>query len=153
MNVNSTIMDNSQITINRTIALFFIRVLLGLIFFMQGFGKVFTWGVEGVYQNAFLSFEETFLPEFLLKFTAYYTSYIELIGGFLLLIGLFRSYALYALASVLLIVAFGHGLQSPIWDLQHVIFRSILLIALLLLPMEWDKWSVDFRLKIGGFRS
>lgn len=146
-------MDNSQITINRTIALFFIRVLLGLIFFMQGFGKVFTWGVEGVYQNAFLSFEETFLPEFLLKFTAYYTSYIELIGGFLLLIGLFRSYALYALASVLLIVAFGHGLQSPIWDLQHVIFRSILLIALLLLPMEWDKWSVDFRLKIGGFRS
>ena len=140
-------MDASKVPLNYTAAVFFTRVLLGLIFFMQGFGKVFTWGVEGVYQNAFQSFETTFLPVFLLKLTAYYTSYVELVGGFLLIIGLFRNYALYALASVLLIVTFGHGLQSPIWDLQHVIFRSILLIPLFLVPDTWDKWSVDFRLK------
>lgn len=32
---------------------------------------------------------------------------------------------------------------EPIWELHHVMYRSILLIALLLLPKEWDKYSVD----------
>ncbi|HFB99674.1 MAG TPA: DoxX family membrane protein, partial [Phaeodactylibacter sp.] len=80
---------------NRSIALFTIRVLLGLIFFMQGFGKVFTWGVPNVYNNVFAAYEETFLPIVLLKFIAYYTSYIELLGGFLLILGLVRDTVLY----------------------------------------------------------
>ncbi|MBQ0767971.1 MAG: hypothetical protein KBT58_01675, partial [Bizionia sp.] len=52
-------------------------------------------------------------------------------------------YALYALASVLIIVTFGHGLAEPIWDLSHVMYRTILLVALLLLPKHWDTFSVD----------
>ena len=131
---------------NRSIALFIIRVLLGLIFFMQGFGKVFTWGISNVYNNAFAVYEESFLPVFLLKFVVYYTSYIELIGGVLLILGLVRDTVLYALASVLLIVAFGHGLLEPIWDLQQVFFRAVLLVSLLLLPIEWDTWSLDRQL-------
>tara|TARA_B110000285_G_C14950840_1_gene526706 strand:- start:298 stop:702 length:405 start_codon:yes stop_codon:yes gene_type:complete len=127
---------------NKTIAVFILRVLLGLIFMMQGFGKVFTWGLDNVYKG-FQPYEETFLPKFLLVFTAYFTSYIELIGGFLLVIGLFRNYALYALGLVLLIVSFGHGLSSPIWDLSHVFPRAVLLIALLLIPEEWDKWQTE----------
>ena len=131
-------------TQNQQIATLFIRLLLGFIFLMQGFGKVFTWGVEKVYQMSF--FYGTFknlLPDFLIHTTAYYTSYVELIGGFLLVIGLKRDYALYALASVLVIVSFGHGLAEPIWDLSHLMPRAILLIALLILPKEWDKFSLD----------
>jgi len=127
---------------NKIIGVFILRVLLGLIFMMQGFGKVFTWGLENVYQM-FQPYDETFLPKFLLVFAAYFTSYVELIGGFLLVIGLFRNYALYALGIVLLIVSFGHGLSAPIWDLSHVFPRAVLLIALLLLPEEWDKWQVE----------
>lgn len=74
---------------------------------------------------------------------AYYTSYIELLGGLLLVLGFKRDYALYALASVLVIVTFGHGLAEPIWDLSHVIYRAILLIFLLIMPKEWDKFSID----------
>jgi len=111
---------------------------------MQGFGKIFSWGVENVYKSDF--FYGTFkdlLPDFLIQATAYYTSYIELIGGFLLIIGFKTNYALYALASVLVIVTFGHGLAEPVWDLSNVMYRAMLLVALLLVPKEWDRFSLD----------
>lgn len=61
----------------------------------------------------------------------------------MLILGLRVTYALYALGSVLVIVTFGHGLAEPIWNLSHVFPRTILLIALLILPREWDKISLD----------
>ena len=130
-------------TNRRAIGIFLIRALLGLIFLMQGYGKVFSWGVEGVYQNAFASYEETWIPIFLLKFTAYFTSYVEFLGGLLLLLGLFRNWAYIALGLVLLMVTYGHGLSSPIWDLQHVFVRAVFLITLLLVPVEWDQLHLD----------
>ncbi len=127
----------------RAAGMFFIRVLLGIIFFMQGFGKVFTMGLPVVYARFFRAFENSILPKWLIITTAYYTSYAELIGGFLLIIGLFRKCAMYVLAVDLLIVSFGHGLMEPIWDLSHVIPRSILLAILFFLPPSWDKWCFD----------
>jgi len=109
---------------------------------MQGFGKVFKWGLDNVYASSFASYEGT-LPKFLLWLTVYYTSFVELIGGALLLLGLMRYWAAFALGIVLLIVSFGHGLTQPIWDLQHVFPRTVLLAAFLLLPKEWDRWHLD----------
>ena len=91
----------------------------------------------------FKDFEKTFLPKWLIWGTAYYTSYVELICGFLLIIGLFRKYALYLLGIDLLLVSFGHGLMEPIWDLQHVIPRAILFVTILLVPGQWDRWNAD----------
>ena len=127
----------------RPAGVFFARSLLGIIFLMQGFGKVFTIGVPKVYEMFFKEFESTFLPYWLIVSTAYYTSYVELIAGFFLIIGLFRKYSLFLLAIDLLLVSFGHGLMQPIWDLQHVMPRAILLTVLLLLPNEWDEWNMD----------
>jgi uncharacterized membrane protein YphA (DoxX/SURF4 family) len=132
-------------TKNKIIAIATLRLVLGFIFFMQGFGKVFTWGVEKVYHMDF--FYDTYkdlLPEQVIHATAYYTSYVELVAGFLVVIGFKRDYALYALATVLVMVTFGHGLAEPIWDLSHMMPRTILLVALLLLPAEWDRFSVDY---------
>jgi uncharacterized membrane protein YphA (DoxX/SURF4 family) len=128
---------------NKAVAVLTIRLLLGFIFLMQGYGKVFTYGMDMVYQGFFLETYKDLLPEFLIYGTAYFTSYAELICGLMLVIGLKRDYALYTLAAVLIIVTFGHGLVEPIWDLSHVMPRAILLILLLLLPKEWDKFSVD----------
>jgi len=130
--------------LNKSIAVFSLRLILGFVFLMQGYGKVVTWGVENVYKMDF--FHETYkdlLPNIIVYATAYYTSYVELIAGLLLVLGLKRDYALYALASVLIIVTFGHGLATPIWDLSHVMFRTISLITLLILPKEWDNFSLD----------
>jgi uncharacterized membrane protein YphA (DoxX/SURF4 family) len=128
---------------SRAIAVLFARALLGIIFLMQGYGKVFTFTVPKVYHMFFQDFEKTILPKWLIWCTAYYTSYAELVCGFLLIIGLFRKYALCLLALDLVVVSFGHGFMEPIWDLQHVIPRAILVIAILLIPSQWDRWNLD----------
>ena len=130
-------------TTERAAGLLFIRALLGIIFLMQGFGKVFSIGVGNLYGMFFKDFEKTFLPGWIVWFTAYYTSYIEMVCGFLLIIGLFRKYAMYLLAIDLLIVSYGHGLLEPIWDLQHVIPRALKQTTTKKKPNKWDKWSVD----------
>ena len=133
-----------SMNLNRQIAALTLRLILGFIFLMQGFGKVFTWGVEDIYHREwFYGTYKDLLPHFIIHATAYYTSYIELIAGALLVLGLKRNYALYALASVLVIVTFGHGLADPIWNLSHVLYRTMLLVALLIIPVEWDKFSLD----------
>lgn len=129
-------------TFNQKVAVFLMRVLLGLILFMQGHIKIFKFGIDGLYENMFKAYE-AILPKFLVVFAAYFTSYVEFIGGFLLIIGLFRNWVLYAVGLVLLIVAFGHGWQEGIWDLSHVMYRAMLLIGLLLLPEKWDVWRAD----------
>ena len=128
-------------TLNRSAGTLVARVLLGLIFFMQGYGKLTKFGMDNLYRM----FEpyEAQLPTFLVKFAAYFTTYAELIGGGLLILGLFRNFSPYALGLVLLIVSFGHGLSEPIWDLSHVFPRAVLLIALLWVPKEWDQWHLD----------
>lgn len=131
-------------TTNRKVGLLILRLTLGFIFLMQGYGKVFSLGVENVYNGFFLAPYKDFLPEFLLELTAYFTSYAELIGGFLLVIGFKRDWALYLLGSVLVLVSFGHGLEKPIWDLSHVLFRLIPLVTLLLLPRDWDAFTIDY---------
>ncbi len=123
------------------------RLLLGFIFLMQGFGKVFSIGVSNIYNGGFKVYEETFLPTFLLEFTAYFTSYGELICGLLIILGLFRKQAYLIIAVILVIVTFGHGLQSPIWDLQHVFVRSAFLLFLMMIPFDKDHFSLDHFIK------
>lgn len=130
-------------TNNQAVAILIMRLILGFIFLMQGYGKVFGFGVDAVFNSFFNTDQYAIFPVFVLKFTAYYTSYVELIGGLLLFLGLQRDYALYALGSVLVIVTFGHGVAEPIWDLSHVMYRTILLVPLLLLPKAWDRFSID----------
>lgn len=132
---------------NQQVAVLTLRLLLGFIFFFQGFGKVFKFGLDAVYNNFFKASYSELLPDFILLFSAYYTSLIELIGGFLLIIGFKRDLTLYFLASVLIIVSFGHGLKEPIWDLSHVMFRTFLLVSLLLLPKSLDIFSIDGLIK------
>ena len=114
---------------------------------MQGFGKYLPWAFPLYMTASSEEFENSILPKWLIITSAYYTSFVELIGGFLLIIGLFRKCAMYVLAVDLLIVSFGHGLMEPIWDLSHVIPRSILLAILFFLPTSWDKWNADALLR------
>lgn len=128
---------------NKQIALLTLRLLLGFIFFFQGYGKVFDIGVNELHDAMFAPMLKDTLPTGITQFTAYYTSYVELIGGGLLILGLFRDWTLYALASVLVIVTIGHGLMEPVWDLSHVVFRAVLLLPMLLLPASWDSLRLD----------
>src|SRR5712691_2337933 len=93
----------------RSWALLFARLVLGLIFFMAGFWKVF-----------------------------------ELTAGALVILGLRVREALIALGLVLAIVTFGHLLKEPLYEFHtHVIPRLALLLFVLMLPRDDDRFSLD----------
>ena len=125
------------------IAVFTARVFLGLLFFFQGYDKVFKVKIPGVVRTFEQPYRQTRFPMFLLYAGAAVTSFIELIAGLLLILGLFKYVALYLLAFDLLIAAAGLSLINPMWDLKFSFPRLVLLVFLLVTPPEWDQWMVD----------
>jgi uncharacterized membrane protein YphA (DoxX/SURF4 family) len=125
-------------------AVLFARLVLGLIFFMAGFWKVFQLGPLEHARKYFLPFADTFLPIWSLWSVGVTIPFVELLGGALLLIGLRVREALIALGGVLVIVTFGHLLREPLFNLTgHVIPRLALLLFLLWCPREVDRLSLD----------
>lgn len=131
----------------RSWALLFARLVLGLIFFMAGIWKVFQLGPLEHARKYFLPFVDTFLPVWSLWLVGVSIPFVELVGGALLLIGLRVREALIALGTVLVIVTFGHLLREPLFNFSgHVIPRLALLLFLLWCPRENDRFSLDILL-------
>lgn len=124
-------------------ASFIARVFLGLMFFFQGYDAVFRIKVENVIETFENSFFQKGIPKFLTICGSYFTSYVELIGGALLIVGLFEYYVLYLLGINLLIVNVAFGISNPMWDMKFVSPRLALLLFLLIIPPTWKLWSFD----------
>ena len=134
--------DNS---INRSWAILFARLVLGLIFFIAGVYKVFDLGPLEHARKYFLPYSDTFLPVWSLWATGVVIPFIELIAGALVILGLRTREALVALGFVLALVTFGHLLKEPLYEFHtHVIPRLALLLFVLLLPREDDRFSIDY---------
>jgi uncharacterized membrane protein YphA (DoxX/SURF4 family) len=126
-------------------AVLFARLVLGLIFFMAGFWKVFQLGPLEHARKYFLPFADTFLPVWSLWLVGVTIPFVELLGGALLLIGLRVREALIALGGVLVIVTFGHLLREPLFNLTgHVIPRLALLLLVLWCARDVDWLSLDY---------
>jgi thiosulfate dehydrogenase (quinone) large subunit len=131
----------------RSWAVLFARLVLGLIFFMAGLWKVFQLGPLEHARKYFLPFADTFLPIWSLWFVGVTIPFVELFGGALLLLGLRVREALIALGGVLVIVTFGHLLRDPLFNFSgHVVPRLALLLFLLWCPREVDWLSLDYLL-------
>ena len=132
----------------RSWAILFSRLVLGLIFFMAGVYKVFTLTPQGHVRRLFLPYRDTFLPAWSLWAAGLVIPFVELVAGGLLLIGLRVRMALVALGFVLVVVTFGHLLHEPLYPFhEHVIPRLALLLFLLLMPGEDDRFSLDHFLR------
>ena len=83
------------------------RVVLGLIFFQAGLWKVFALTPAGHARKWFLPFADTFLPVWSLWAMGVTIPFVELIGGILVLVGLYTTAGLAMLGAVLCIVTFG----------------------------------------------
>jgi uncharacterized membrane protein YphA (DoxX/SURF4 family) len=128
----------------RAWAIFFARAVVGLIFFMAGVWKVFELGPAAHVRRYFLPFQDTFLPTWSLWAVGYAIPFVELIAGALVILGLLTRPALISLGFVLVIVTFGHLLHAPLYAFhEHVIPRLALVLLVLLLPREWDRYSID----------
>ena len=134
--------------LNRAWAILFARLVPGLIFFMAGVMKVFQLGPLEHARKYFLPFSDTFLPIWSLWAVGVTIPFIELIAGALVLFGLRTRDALIALGTVLVIVTFGHLLHNALFDFSgHVIPRLALLLFVLSLPREDDRFALDYFLK------
>jgi uncharacterized membrane protein YphA (DoxX/SURF4 family) len=129
---------------DRSWALLFARLVLGLIFFMAGAWKVFQLGPLEHARKYFLPFSDTFLPVWSLWATGAVIPFVELLAGGLLILGLRIRAALVSLGFVLAVVTFGHLLREPLYEFHtHVIPRLALLLFVLMLPREQDRFSID----------
>ncbi len=89
-------------------------------------------------------FADTFLPVWSLWAVGVAIPFFELTAGALVILGLRVREALIALGLVLAIVTFGHLLKEPLYEFHtHVIPRLALLLFILVLPREDDRFSVD----------
>jgi putative oxidoreductase len=123
----------SQPDLNYSIAEVFIRCFLGILFLFQGYDKLFIVKIKNVINAFHIDTDRKQIPRFLLVFTSYFTSITEFIGGILLITGLFHQFVPIILVINLLVVAFAFSFLRPMWDMQHVFPRVILLTLILLL--------------------
>jgi len=139
--------DLATSNIDRAWAILFARLVLGLIFFMAGVMKVFQLGPLNHARKYFLPFADTFLPVWSLWATGVVIPFVELIAGAMVILGLRVRVALIALGFVLAVVTFGHLLHDALYEFHtHVIPRLALLLFVLLLPREDDRFSIDYLL-------
>ena len=125
-------------------AILFARLVLGLIFFMAGVHKVFTLGPAGHVRKWFLPYRDTFLPVWSLWAAGLAIPFVELLAGAALLVGWRIRGALLSLGTVLVVVTFGHLLKEPLYPFhEHVIPRLALLLFLLVMPREDDRYSLN----------
>ncbi len=135
--------------LDRSWALLFARLVVGLIFFMAGVYKVFQLGPLEHARKYFLPYADTFLPVWSLWATGVVIPFVELVAGALVMLGLRTRAALVSLGFVLAIVTFGHLLKEPLYEFHtHVIPRLALLLFIFLLPQEDDRFSLDYLLKL-----
>lgn len=123
----------NQPELNYNIAELFVRCFLGILFIFQGYDKLFVVKVKNVVNAFHHETDRKHIPDFLLVFTSYFTSITEFFGGILLVTGLFHQIVPVILAINLLVVAFAFSFLRPMWDLQHVFPRVVLLTLILLL--------------------
>ena len=129
----------------RAWAVLLARGVLGLIFFMAGFWKVFTMGPAAHAHKWFVDpYAQTFLPAWALWAAGVTIPFVELVGGLLMILGWRIREASYGLGAVLLVVTFGHLLAEPLYEFHtHVIPRLALLLFVLAAPDGWDRYALD----------
>lgn len=119
------------------------RVFLGCLFFFQGYDAIFNVRIRNVIDTYQAGFSKKGIPVFLTVCAAWFTSCTALVGGALLITGLFQYPALYLLGLNLVVAAIGFGINTPMWDPRHVLPRLILILFLLAIPQSWNVAAFD----------
>lgn len=128
---------------NQVFVAAFIRILAGVLFLFQGYDKIVNIGLEATRDTIENSLTRKRIPSSMVSLIVAYTSWIELIGGVLLITGLFTYPAIYLLCINILIVTVGFSMVKAMWENTQVYVRLILLIFLLLVPSSWNEFSID----------
>lgn len=142
-------MKEEQDFISQQAAHFVVRWIIGLIFVMAGYYKVFVMTPAGHTAQFFTTpFADYWIPTFLLQFLGYTIPFFELLAGLLLCVGFRTREALIGLGLLLIVTTYGHTLQEGLFDISKWTFTRLILILFLLVgPVNGDMFTVDYWLK------
>jgi len=129
---------------NWPIVHFIVRWILGILFTMAGYWKVFVLTPSEHTSRYFVDgFVDSWIPEWLLTALGMSIPVLELAAGLLICIGWRLREALIFVGSLLIITTYGHALQQPLFDIAgHTFTRLALIVFLLLAPPGSDKYTL-----------
>ncbi len=130
----------SNIDFIHGIALLTIRIIAGILFFFQAYDKLFRLGIKQVTQQFAVTL--SLFPKQFLYLGILVSSIVELAGGILLISGIYLTPVLSLLLIDMAVVAIMFSAIRPMWDMQFYFPRFALLLAIALLPPEWDCFSL-----------
>lgn len=133
----------STFSLEYSVALLLLRTTAGILFFFQGYDKLFRLGTSKVLDTIADPMRKTLLPIPALRPMVFASSWIELMGGLCLILGLFKSYALFALSADLAMVALMFSSMKAMWDMQYFFPRFVMVLAVLLLPKQADIFTLE----------
>ena len=125
------------------IAIALVRICLGILFFFQAYDKIFVAGLKEFTRNVSSGTNQSKIPIAFVKLSTILSSYLELVGGALLILGLFVSWAYLMLAINLVMVVLGFSFLQPLWDMKHVFPRIAMLTFLLVVSIEHDLFRLS----------
>lgn len=142
LNLDSEMTDTTC-SLEFAVGMLLLRMTAGMLFFFQGYDKAFRIPANQVLDTIADPLRKTIVPMAALRPMVLISSWVELLGGLSLVLGLFSTYALYALAADLVIVAFVFSSLNAMWDMRYYFPRFILVAALLFLPAGMDWFSLE----------
>ncbi|MBI1853515.1 MAG: DoxX family membrane protein [Planctomycetes bacterium] len=130
---------------NASLICFIARGVCGTRFLMAGVWRVFTLTPIGHAEKWFTGpYAGTWLPTWALWVAGVVTPFVELLGGALVLSGLFTRWAALALGLVLIEVTFGHTLAEPLYSLStHIFVDFVCLVVILWSEPRGNAFSLD----------
>ena len=123
-----------------------VRVVLGILFFMQGYDKIFRIGIGVAAEAASTPMTYRIFGKSILKTAILISSWIEMVAGALLIAGFQRDAALILLSADMIVAGIVFSMIKPMWDMQFYFPRLVLLVFLMIIPLGWDIYSLDWLL-------
>jgi thiosulfate dehydrogenase [quinone] large subunit len=134
---------NTSISLRRNdvvLAYTFLRVILGVNFFNHGFTRI--GNIPGFVNGMVETFQDTFIPPFLVQINAFLVSPVELVFGLLLAIGLLTRLSLVVLLGLMFVLMYGVTLLQN-WDAATSQLIYDALLCTLLAGLTFNDFSVD----------
>ena len=118
----------------------FLRIVTGVNYFNHGFTRLNN--IPGFAQSMVEMFQDTFVPDALVRGPAYLVPIVELVAGLLVTLGLFTRTALAALFGLMIVLMYGVTLLQN-WDTAMAQLVYCLVLFLLIAANRFNAFSLD----------
>jgi putative oxidoreductase len=129
-------------------AVLIVRIVAGVLFLWQGYDKLFRIGLKETAHASHQALHALRLPQGIVTAIVSVTALIEFICGALLIVGFLIIPSSYLLLACILPVTLAMSMREPMWNVQLVWSRLVLLTFLLLMPVRVHVFSIDQLLHI-----